>query len=153
MAELWPGQGGPSIDYISGPPDAAWNGAWPRSLCILGSTGSIGRSALAVVASHPQAFRIVGLACARQIERLAEQAARWQPPYLAVLDEAAAAGLKKLLPQGYAPTILVGREGYARMAALSEASTVLSAQVGAAGLDGTLAAALAAHFDTVSASI
>ena len=143
MAELWPGQGGPSIDYISGPPDAAWNGAWPRSLCILGSTGSIGRSALAVVASHPQAFRIVGLACARQIERLAEQAARWRPPYLAVLDEAAATGLKKLLPQGYAPTILVGREGYARMAALPEASTVLSAQVGAAGLDGTLAAALA----------
>ena len=80
MAQLWPGQGGPSIDYISGPPDAAWNGAWPRSLCILGSTGSIGRSALAVVASHPQAFRIVGLACARQIERLAEQARElgWQ---------------------------------------------------------------------------
>ena len=143
MAELWPGQGGPSTDYISGPPDAAWCDTWPRGLVILGSTGSIGRSALAVVESHPQAFRIEGLACARQVERLAEQAARWRPSYLAVLDEEAAARLKPLLPKGYEPQILVGREGYAQLAALPQASTVLSAQVGAAGLDGTLAAALA----------
>ncbi|MDD4702616.1 MAG: 1-deoxy-D-xylulose-5-phosphate reductoisomerase [Desulfovibrio sp.] len=112
-------------------------------MVILGSTGSIGRSALAVVESHSQAFRIEGLACARQVERLAEQAARWRPAHLAVLDEEAAARLKPLLPKGYAPNILVGREGYATLAALPEAPTVLSAQVGAAGLDGTLAAALA----------
>lgn len=143
MAELWPGQGGPSTDYISGPPNAAWRNTWPRGLVILGSTGSIGRSALAVVESHPQAFRIEGLACARQVERLAEQAARWRPSHLAVLDEEAAARLKPLLPRGYAPQILTGREGYAQLAALPAAGTVLSAQVGAAGLDGTLAAALA----------
>ncbi len=143
MAELWPGQGGPSTDYISGSPSAAWRNTWPRGLVILGSTGSIGRSALAVVESHPEAFRIEGLACARQVERLAEQAGRWRPSHLAVLDEEAAARLKPLLPQGYAPTILIGREGYAQLAALPEAGTVLSAQVGAAGLDGTLAAALA----------
>ncbi|WP_308622022.1 1-deoxy-D-xylulose-5-phosphate reductoisomerase, partial [uncultured Desulfovibrio sp.] len=56
---------------------------------------------------------------------------------------AAAGALRPLLPAGYAPEILTGREGYARLAALSGAHAVLSAQVGAAGLTGTLAAALA----------
>ena len=143
MAELWPGQSGPAIDYISDPPAEDWQHSLPRSLVILGSTGSIGRSALSVVAAHPDFFRIMGLACARQVERLAEQALQWRPPCLAVLDEEAAARLRTLLPGDYRPRILVGREGYAELASLPEASTVLSAQVGAAGLAGTLAAALA----------
>ena len=143
MAHLWPGQGGPSTDYISGSPDEAWRDTWPRGLVILGSTGSIGCSALAVVESHSQAFRVEGLACARQVELLAKQADRWRPSHLAVLDEEAAVRLKGLLPSGYSPRILTGREGYAELAALPEARTVLSAQVGAAGLAGTLAAALA----------
>ena len=143
MAQLWPGVGGPSINYISAAPDENWRSTWPRGLVLLGSTGSIGRNALAVAAAHPQAFRMEGLACARNVERLAEQAAKWRPPHLAVLDEESAHKLKKLLPAGYAPRILVGRDGYAELASLPEASTVLSAQVGAAGLAGTLAAALA----------
>ena len=143
MAELWPGQGGPAIDYISGPPPELWQREQPRGLVILGATGSIGRNALAVVEAKPDFFRVWGLACARNVERLAAQAQRHRPPFLAVLDEAAAEELATLLPAGYRPRILVGREGYAQLAALSEASTVLSAQVGAAGLAGTLAAALA----------
>ncbi|MDO5483847.1 MAG: 1-deoxy-D-xylulose-5-phosphate reductoisomerase, partial [Desulfovibrionaceae bacterium] len=143
MATLWPGQHGPAIDYISGPPSADWQQESPRSLVILGSTGSIGRSALAVVAAQPDFFRIMGLACARQVERLAEQALCYRPPCLAVLDEEAARNLRALLPPEYRPRILIGREGYATLASLPEASTVLSAQVGAAGLAGTLAAALA----------
>ena len=143
MAQLWPGLGGPSVHYISGAPSRDWCETWPRSLVLLGSTGSIGRSALAVAADHPEAFRMVGFACARNMERLARQAAQWRPPWLAVLDDAAARKLAALLPAGYAPKILTGSEGYARLASLPEASTVLSAQVGAAGLSGTLAAALA----------
>ena len=143
MAELWPGQGGPAIDYISGPPSERWQREQPRGLVILGATGSIGRNALAVVEAKPGFFRVWGLACARNVERLAAQAQRHRPPFLAVLDEAAAEKLAVLLPAGYRPRVLVGREGYAQLAALPEASTVLSAQVGAAGLAGTLAAALA----------
>ncbi|MEG6594173.1 1-deoxy-D-xylulose-5-phosphate reductoisomerase, partial [Desulfovibrio sp. 1188_IL3213] len=115
MAHLWPGQGGPSTDYISGAPDEAWRDTWPRGLVILGSTGSIGCSALAVVESHSQAFRVEGLACARQVELLAKQADRWRPSHLAVLDEESAARLKSLLPSGYSPRILTGREGYAEL--------------------------------------
>ncbi|MBQ4125466.1 MAG: 1-deoxy-D-xylulose-5-phosphate reductoisomerase, partial [Desulfovibrio sp.] len=48
-----------------------------------------------------------------------------------------------LLPAGYAPTILTGPEGYRTIASIDGADTVLSAQSGAAGLAGTLAAALA----------
>ena len=143
MAELWPGQGGPAIDYISGPPSERWQREQPRGLVILGATGSIGRNALAVAEAKPGFFRVWGLACARNVERRAAQAQRHRPPFLAVLDEAAAEKLAALLPAGYRPRVLVGREGYAQLAALPEASTVLSAQVGAAGLAGTLAAALA----------
>lgn len=143
MAQLWPGLGGPSINYISDAPGENWQQSWPRSLVLLGSTGSIGCSTLEVAAAHPQAFRMVGFACARNVQRLAEQALTWRPPHLAVLDDESAAKLRGLLPVDYRPRILVGREGYAELASLPEASTVLSAQVGAAGLDGTLAAALA----------
>ena len=143
MAELWPDQGGPFINYISGPPSEMWRREQVHGLVLLGSTGSIGCSAMDVVAAHPKAFNIVGLACARNIERLAKQALKWRPTHLAVLDDEAAKGIQALLPADYHPHILVGREGYATLAALPEASTVLSAQVGAAGLNGTLSAVLA----------
>jgi 1-deoxy-D-xylulose-5-phosphate reductoisomerase len=88
-------------------------------------------------------FRVIGLAGARNVELLARQAEEWRPPYLAVLDAAAAQNLKAALPAGYTPTILHGPDGYARLATLDEATTVLSAQVGAAGLRATFAAAKA----------
>ena len=142
MSDLWPGLNGPAIRYISEAPSEAWRRG-VRQLVLLGSTGSIGGNTLAAIRSRPRECVVLGLSCARNIKTLAEQAQEFRPPYLAVLDEASAAGLRKLLPTGYTPEILVGSEGYARLAALPEADTVLSAQVGAAGLAGTLAAALA----------
>ncbi|MDE5878790.1 MAG: 1-deoxy-D-xylulose-5-phosphate reductoisomerase, partial [Desulfovibrio sp.] len=97
----------------------------------------------AVVDASAGRLEVVGLACARNVTLLAEQALRHRPPVLAVLDAAAAESLRPLLPAGYAPDILIGRAGYARLAALDGAQAVLSAQVGAAGLTATLAAALA----------
>ena len=123
-------------------PSEAWRRG-VRQRVLLGSTGSIGGNPLAANRSRRRECVVLGLSCARNIKTLAEQAQEFRPPYLAVLDEASAAGLRKLLPTGYSPEILVGSEGYARLAALPEADTVLSAQVGAAGLAGTLAAALA----------
>lgn len=131
------------IDYISPLPGKDWAERSPRSVVILGSTGSIGKSALQVLREQPAMFHVVGLAGARNISLLASQASEWRPPYLAVLDSDTAADLKKLLPAGYAPTILHGPEGYAQIATLHEADTILSAQVGAAGLRATYAAAKA----------
>jgi len=54
-----------------------------RDIVILGSTGSIGVKALEVVASHPQNFRVVGLAAGlRNISRLAEQAKKFDVPII-----------------------------------------------------------------------
>ena len=115
----------------------------PRRLVILGSTGSIGVSALRVVAEHPGRFEVLALAGARNAARLAEQAAALRPPRLAVLTPEASGELRALLPAGYAPRILVGPEAYVELATLPEADTVLAAQVGAAGLPPALAAARA----------
>ena len=143
MAMLWPGRGGPAVDYISRPPSAAWQEERPRGIVILGSTGSIGRNALAVLDACPGFFALKGLACAANVRLLAEQASKYRPPALAVLAEEFAKALLPLLPGDYHPEILVGPEGYRSLASRPDASTVLSAQVGAAGLAGTLAAAMA----------
>lgn len=143
MACLWPGRDGPVIRYISAPPPASWQARERRHLVLLGSTGSIGRSALRVVEANPGAFVVEALACATSVDRLLAQALRHRPPYLAVRTPEAAAQVAALLPPGYAPEILVGEHGYRAIAALPSADTVLSAQAGSAGLAGTLAAALA----------
>lgn len=129
--------------YISCLPSEEFTRRWPRSLAILGSTGSIGASALAVVDSCPGSFTIAALAAARNVALLAEQARKYRPGWLAVLDKSAAAELARLLPAGYAPRIVTGSQGYAALAALQEADIILSAQVGAAGLAATEAAARA----------
>ena len=143
MASLWPGVSGPGIRYISAPPPPAWRESPRRHVVLLGSTGSIGRSAMAVIEESPAAFAVEGLACATSVDRLLEQALRHRPRALAVLTMEAAERLKERLPKGYAPEILVGPDGYRAIATLPEADTVLSAQAGAAGLSGTIAAALA----------
>ena len=127
--------------YISRLPDPWPDDPSPRAVTVLGSTGSIGMNALRVIEAHPARFRVVGLAGGRNATRLAEQAARWRPPHLGVLDEATADALRALLPAGYAPVVHVGAQGFIDMAQLEESRLVLSAQVGAAGLPCTLAAA------------
>lgn len=129
------------IDYISALPGTGGLPPFPRRLCVLGATGSIGESALAVVDDHPGQFQVIALAGGRNVTRLAEQAARFRPRYLAVLDEAGAASLKNMLPSGYSPEILWGPDAYVTLACLPEVQVVLSAIVGAAGLPPTLAAA------------
>lgn len=134
---LWPDT------YISPAPPAAWTQKHPRPLAILGSTGSIGCSALRVVAAMPHFFTIVVLAGGHNAPLLAAQAAQWRPAYLGTADGQTADAVRALLPAGYAPTMVCGQEGYAFLATLPEATTVLSAQVGAVGLRATVAAACA----------
>ncbi len=141
----WPATVG-SLQYISPPPTAEWMQA-KRTISLLGSTGSIGVSALQAIEAHAPLFEVVALAGAFNIQLLAEQAAKFRPQYLAVYNEAGVDVLHKLLrplvAEGYRPHILHGKKAYEKLAALDEINTVLSAQVGAAGLLGTVAAATA----------
>ncbi|WP_294623141.1 1-deoxy-D-xylulose-5-phosphate reductoisomerase [uncultured Bilophila sp.] len=131
------------LQYITALPSPAWEQTFPRSVVLLGSTGSIGVSTLRIIERHPDLFTVTALAGGRNIERLTEQALRWRPPYLGVQTEEGRAALCANLPADYRPEIVAGPQGYAALAALPEASTVLSAQMGAAGLRATWAAARA----------
>lgn len=142
MPLLWPGRGGPACDYISAPPGSAFQKKFPRNLAILGSTGSIGRNALELAAGSSDQLRVFALAGGRNYELLARQAMRFQPKLLAVQDEGAKQALLELLPMYDSSHVLVGEEGFARLASHTGADIVLSAQAGASGLPGTLAALL-----------
>jgi 1-deoxy-D-xylulose-5-phosphate reductoisomerase len=62
--------------------------AGPRRVAVLGSTGSIGRQALDVLALHPDAFRVVALAAGTNAAVLEEQIDRWHPAAVALGAEA-----------------------------------------------------------------
>jgi 1-deoxy-D-xylulose-5-phosphate reductoisomerase len=111
-----------------------------KRLAILGSTGSIGQNALAVVAEHPQEFRVVGLAAGKNVGVLAEQIRAVRPDQVSVQDEAVARDLGESLAGHPFVEILVGPEGAVSVATAPEADLVVSAMVGAVGLEPTLAA-------------
>jgi 1-deoxy-D-xylulose-5-phosphate reductoisomerase len=128
------------LRYISALPVHAWQEKHPRTLAILGSTGSIGRSTLEVLRLQKERFHLAALAGARNIPLLAKQAVEFRPEHLGVLEESSIAELRSLLPPGYTPVIVAGQRGFETLAALPEVSMVLSAQTGAAGLRATFAA-------------
>jgi len=105
-----------------------------RNLSILGSTGSIGRSTLDVVAAFPDRFRVAALAAGRSIEKLAEQAARFRPRLVAIDRAEDVSRLERLLPAGLGCRIVSGLEGLDEAATLPEADTVVGGLVGALGL-------------------
>lgn len=111
-----------------------------KRLAILGSTGSIGLSALDVVAARPNDFDVVSLTAARSVEALASQIQTFRPKVAAVATAEAAKELKSLLKLDTGVNIVHGAQGYLEAAAGCGADMVLSAMVGAAGLMPTLAA-------------
>lgn len=127
--------------YISPWPATAKLPVFPRTISILGCTGSIGTNTLKVIEQHPDLFKITALAGGRNAKLLAQQAIKHRPAYLAVLSDEIAKELKSLLPADYKPEILTGPEAYVTLASLDEVSVVLSSIVGAAGFEPTLAAA------------
>ena len=113
-------------------------------VAILGSTGSIGVSTLDVLSRHADRFRVVVLTAHRDVEGLFQQCLSHEPEYAVMADPDAAEQLRSRLQSAGRPVeVLAGVEGLERVAALPEASYVMAAIVGAAGLLPTLAAARA----------
>src|SRR5262249_27759087 len=111
-----------------------------RSLCILGSTGSIGCSSLDVVAAFPERFRVVAMAAGRSIEKLADQIARFKPELVAVERAEDVSRLERALPSGAKCRVVSGMEGLDEAACHPDADTVVGGLVGALGLRSALAA-------------
>ena len=111
-----------------------------KRIAILGSTGSIGCSALSVVAAHPERLEVVGLAAGRNVERFAEQVARVRPAVVALADDDA---LGRLQASGAPPADTVagwGEDGLVAVATHPRVDLVLCASAGTAALGATLAA-------------
>ncbi len=112
-----------------------------KRVAVLGSTGSVGRSTLAVLGEHPERFRVSGLAAARDWRGLLAQAQRFAVPRVALADTAAAAELRTALAGTGDIEVLAGEAGVADLARDSATDVVMAAISGAAGLVSTLAAA------------
>ena len=108
-----------------------------RTLSILGSTGSIGRQTLDV--ARACGHQVAALAVHRSVDLAEEQAREFQPELVAVVDENAAGDLKQRLADT-SIRVVGGREGLMEAATLPQADTVVTAVVGIAGLEPTLAA-------------
>ncbi len=111
----------------------------PRAIAILGATGSIGTTTLAVVRAHPTLLRVAGLAAHSRWRDLIGPVKEFQVKTIALADPAAAAAARA---SGDFPgvRILEGTAGLTEIACLPEVHTVVSAVVGTAGLAPTLAA-------------
>jgi 1-deoxy-D-xylulose-5-phosphate reductoisomerase len=112
--------------------------AQARKVLLLGSTGSIGTSALKVARDIPERMEIVGLAAQRSVEALVAQARETGVKQVALTDERAAAEARALLPADV--TVHGGAQGLVDLVEASDADMVLIAIVGVAGLRPALAA-------------
>src|SRR5438477_5494397 len=109
-----------------------------KNVVLLGSTGSIGSSAIKVAEDLPDRIRLIGLAAGVNAELLAKQTLKHRPEAISVTDPAKAKMLKERL--GTATQIYSGAEGLLKLATLPAADIVLIAIVGTAGLQPALAA-------------
>ena len=105
-----------------------------KNIAILGSTGSIGKSALEVVRAVP-GHNVVALSGNKNLDLLVEQAKEFKPKYLIAADPEAVAGFQ--FPDLPGTEVLVGADELDRIARLPEVDIVLAAIVGIAGLPST----------------
>lgn len=115
-----------------------------QTLTVLGSTGSIGKSTLEVVARHPDKIKIFALTGFSQVDLLFEQCLRFKPQYALLVDPDSANTLRtRLLPTGLDVEVLTGSQDLDLLASHDSVDTVMASIVGAAGLSSCLAAARA----------
>jgi 1-deoxy-D-xylulose-5-phosphate reductoisomerase len=112
-----------------------------KAITLLGSTGSIGTQTLDIVESHPERFRLVGLAAGSNVELLIEQAQRFRPEIVGIADDTKFPALKAALSNpDYQPHLVSGPAGLAEVARYGDAESVVTGIVGCAGLLPTIAA-------------
>jgi 1-deoxy-D-xylulose-5-phosphate reductoisomerase len=112
-----------------------------KRVAILGSTGSIGQSALSVIERHADRLQVVGLAAGENVDRLSAQVARHRPRVVAVASDTAAARLQAGPSWSGAVRLAgIGRSALVEVATLADVDIVLCASSGTEALEAVLAA-------------
>jgi 1-deoxy-D-xylulose-5-phosphate reductoisomerase len=112
-----------------------------KLVTILGSTGSIGESTLDVISRHPDAYRVFALTCNTNVEKLVKQCEKFKPDYAVVTSSKSAFLCSGLLSAKNIQTeVLVGIDGLNAVVSDAAVHIVMSAIVGAIGLEPTLCA-------------
>jgi 1-deoxy-D-xylulose-5-phosphate reductoisomerase len=111
-----------------------------RRIAILGSTGSIGRSALSVVEAHADRLEVVGLAAGSNASLLAGQIAHLRPRVAAIATPHALDTVRSHLGAAAAPLLMAGAEGLVAVATHPDVDVLLCASSGTAALEAVLAA-------------
>jgi 1-deoxy-D-xylulose-5-phosphate reductoisomerase len=111
-----------------------------KTLAILGSTGSIGCSALAVVDAHPERLRVAALAAGDNAASMADQIAKYRPAIAAMASEHGIAHVRRSCGAGLSTELAYGAEGMIAVATHPGVDVVICASSGTAGLEAVLAA-------------
>ncbi len=109
-----------------------------RGVAVLGSTGSVGRNALDVIAKFPKRFRVTALCAGKNVAGLTEQARRFRPPVVCLSEEVAVSRLGRL-PAG--TRVLFGEEGMYEVACAEGTDIVLAAAAGVTSIRPVIGAA------------
>jgi 1-deoxy-D-xylulose-5-phosphate reductoisomerase len=107
-----------------------------KNIAILGSSGSIGKNSLEVIANFPDRFKVSYLTVNKNIDALCEQVQRFKPKGVVVLDECSASACKKRV--NGTTEVLVGEEGLEEIVQRDDVDVVISSLVGFAGLKPTI---------------
>ena len=114
-----------------------------QRIAVLGATGSIGDSTLAILAAHPQDYKVYALSGHQRLDKLLALCQQFKPSRVSVPTECVDAFAQRLKDAGLSCDVVGGAKGLIDIATDSQVDTVVAAIVGAAGLPSTLAAARA----------
>src|SRR5262249_27469103 len=116
-----------------------------KRLAVIGATGSIGQNTLRVVEHLSDRFKIFALAANTALDRLAEQTAVFRPVVVGITNDARVDEFRSRCRELHAPIpeVVTGAAGLRQIASAADVDVVVSAAVGAAGLDPTYSAVAA----------
>lgn len=113
-----------------------------QSITILGSTGSIGKNTLDVLARHPDHYRVFALTASTQVDLMLAQCQQFAPRYAVMVSPVHATQLADRVQElGLKVQVLSGEQALCDVCTDGEVDAVMAAIVGAAGLAPSLAAA------------
>jgi len=116
-----------------------------KRLAVVGSTGSVGQNTLRVVQHLSDRFTVFALAANSAVDRLAEQTAVFRPNVVGIVDAPRAEEFRRRCAdlRISVPELVTGEQGLRQIVSASEVDVVVSAAVGAAGLEPTYCAVAA----------